>query len=109
MTDENAVPEVELGDELIQVVGIRIHVVAAPRLARAAVATAVMGNAAIAARGEIEHLVFESVSRQGPAVTEDDGLSAAPVVVVDLGAVLGGECAHGAYSFTRVRRGGGLG
>src|SRR5215831_18397883 len=104
MTDEYAIPEIELADELIQVVGISVHVVAGPRLTRAAVATAIVGNAAIASRGEIEHLVFEGICRQWPAVAEDDGLSAAPVVVINLGAVLGGECAHGARSFTRVGR-----
>ncbi len=59
---------------------------------------AVVGDAAVAALGEEEHLVFERVGRQRPAVAEHDRLPAAPVLVVDLGAVLGGEGRHGAYS-----------
>src|SRR5258706_12832979 len=98
MPDMNRVFEVELFDQNREVVGVRIQVVAVPWLTRAAVAAAVMGNAAKTAGSQKEHLVFEGVRRERPAVTEDHGLSAAPVLVVDLRAVLGRDCTHGLIS-----------
>jgi len=44
---------------------------AGPRLARTAVTAPVVGDTAIAARCEVEHLVFEGVRRERPAVAED--------------------------------------
>src|SRR5215468_3126246 len=84
----HGVPQVECGDERGEVVGIRVQIVAVPGLARTPMAAAVMGNAAVAARGQKEHLVFPGVRAQRPAVAEDDGLSTAPVLVIDLRAVL---------------------
>jgi hypothetical protein len=46
--------QVELLDQLGEVVGIGVEVVALPGLARAAVAAAVMGDAAVAVRGQEE-------------------------------------------------------
>ena len=94
VADVDGVLQVERFDELREVVGVGVHVVAVPGLARAAVAAAVVGDAAVAARGQEEHLVFEGVGAERPAVAEDDGLSGAPVVVVDLRAVLGRDRAH---------------
>src|SRR5580692_8632865 len=59
---------------------------------------AVMGDAAISARGEEEHLVFESVRAERPSVAEDHRRSGAPVLVVNLRAVFGCERAHVAFS-----------
>jgi hypothetical protein len=59
------------------------------------VAAAIMGNASIAARSEKEHLIFKGVRGERPAVTENDRLSLAPVVVIDLRAVFGRDRAHG--------------
>ena len=47
-------------------------------------AAAVVGDAAVAVRGQEEHLVFEGVRAQRPAVAEDHGLPGAPVLVIDL-------------------------
>src|SRR6267143_2479975 len=44
-----------------------------------------------ALRRQKEHLVFERVCGERPAVTEDDGLPRAPVFVVDLRPVVGGD------------------
>ncbi len=79
-----------------EVVGIGVDIVAVPRLARAAMAAPVMGDAAIAVRGEEEHLVLEGVGAERPAMAEDDRLSRAPILVIDLGAVLGRDRAHDA-------------
>ncbi len=44
-------------------------------------------NATVAVRREEEHLVLESIRCQWPAMTEDDRLSLAPVLVVNLRAI----------------------
>ena len=54
-------------------------------------AATVGGYSAIAVRGEEKHLVFKGIGDQRPAVTEDDRLPRAPVLVIDLGAVTCGE------------------
>src|SRR5207247_10224850 len=71
-------------DQRFEVVGVGVQLVAVPGLARAAVAAAVMGDAAVAAGSQKEHLVFPGVRAQRPAMTEDHGLSTAPVLVVQL-------------------------
>src|SRR5262249_9927851 len=48
--------------------------------------------------GQKEHLVFPGVRAQRPAVAENHGLSAAPVLVIDLRAVLSRDCGHGMVS-----------
>src|ERR1700737_3277395 len=99
MADMDGILEIELLDEFREVVGVRVHVVAGPRLARTSVAAAVMRDAAISARSEKEHLVFERIRGERPAVAEDHRLPGAPVVVVNLRAVSGCDRAHGAFSF----------
>src|SRR5260221_3240333 len=107
MTDMDGILEIELLDELREVVGVCVHVVAGPRLARTSMATTVMRDAAISTRCEKEHLVFERIRRERPTVAEDHRLPGAPVFVVNLRAVFGCERTHGALSFGWV--GGGLG
>jgi len=77
-------------EQLGHVVGVVVHVVTVPRLARTAVAAPVMGDAAVAVAGQEDHLRLPAVGIQGPAVAEDDGLAAAPVLVMEFDAVLGG-------------------
>src|ERR1019366_7063205 len=57
-------------------------------------AAAVMGDAAVSADAQKHHLVFPGVRAQRPPVTEDHGLSRAPVLVVDLRAVFGSDRGH---------------
>src|SRR5262245_49101561 len=82
-----------------EVVGIRVHLVAAPRLARPAVPAAIMRDAPIAPGGQEEHLVLPGVRAERPPVAEDDGLPRAPVLVVDLRAVLRRDGRHGRAPF----------
>src|ERR1700722_5355330 len=77
-------------------VGVVVHVLALPRLARAAVAAAVMGDDAIAMRGQEKHLVLEGVGAEWPAVAEDDGLPGAPVLEPDRSLVFRDNGPHGA-------------
>ena len=52
---------------------------------------AIMGDHTKALAEEEEHLRVPVVRRERPAMAEDDGLSCAPVLIEDLGAVLGGD------------------
>src|SRR6476620_9121310 len=61
-----------------------IHVMAVAGLSGPAVAAPVMGYDAITVFEEEEHLCIPVVRRQRPAVTEHDGLSTAPVFVIDV-------------------------
>jgi hypothetical protein len=67
-------------DERREVVGVGVHVVALPGLARAAMAAAVMADAAVAVGGQQGHLVFPGVRAQRPAMAEHHGLAAAPAL-----------------------------
>src|SRR5580693_6115705 len=58
-----------------------------------------MGDYAIAVLREKEHLAGPRFRRQRPAVAEDNRLSGAPILVVDLCSVLGRYCAHFGISF----------
>jgi hypothetical protein len=49
--------------------------------------------------GEEVHLVFEGVGGERPTVAEDYGLTGAPVLVVEVSVIFGGEHAHGVFSF----------
>jgi hypothetical protein len=96
--------EIELLDEFRQVVGVSVHVVAGPWLAGTPVAAAVMCDASISARGEIEHLVFERICGERPAMAEDHRLPGAPVLVIDLRAVSGRDRAHERFLWSTVSR-----
>jgi hypothetical protein len=66
--------------------------------------TAIVRDAAIATRGEEKHLVLEGIGVERPAVAEDDRLSGAPILVVNLGSVLGGDGWHGDLPWARRAR-----
>src|SRR5664280_922557 len=86
--------KVKLFYKCIEVVGVSVHIVAIPGLARPAVSAAVMGDAAVSMGTQKQHLVFPSVRVKRPAMAEDHGLSAAPVLVVDLCAVFHHDRVH---------------
>jgi hypothetical protein len=58
------------------------------------VTTAIMGNAAIAALSQKQHLIVPGIRAQGPPVAEDHGLSYTPILVINLGAVFGRNDRH---------------
>ena len=89
-----------LASQRREIVGVGVHVIAIPGLAGAAVAAAVMSDAAISAAGQKKHLIFEGVRVERPAMAEYNGLSRAPVFVIDLGAIFGGDCAHKIFSLS---------
>ena len=57
-------------------------------------AAPVVGDDAIAAIQEEQHLRIPVIGRQRPAVAEHDGLPFAPVLVKDLNAVFGRDRTH---------------
>src|SRR5260370_22466143 len=83
-----------------RLVGVVIHIVALPGLAGAAMAAPVMGDGTGALGGHEEQLVVPGVGVEGPAVTEDDGLARALVLVEDRRSIRCGDgtCTHGIIS-----------
>jgi len=67
---------------------------AATGLGGAAMAASVVSDDAIAVLEEEQHLRVPIIGRQRPTMTEDNGLSFAPVLEIDLRAVLGGNRVH---------------
>jgi hypothetical protein len=94
MADMDRVPQAQSLDQRGKVVRIGVEGVALPWPAGPAVTATVVGDATKAVRGQEEHLVFESVGAERPAMAEDHGLPRAPVVVVDLRSVFRRERAH---------------
>src|SRR5262249_52168881 len=73
---------------------IAVHVVTLRGLARAAVAAPVMRDNAKAMLCQEQQLAVPGVGVEWPAMREGDDGAAAPVLVVDLGAVLGLDRRH---------------
>jgi hypothetical protein len=83
MTDVDHVGQAERLDERGEIVSVRVHVVPGPRLGRSAMTAAIMRDSAKSIRGEEEHLLIPRVSVERPPVTEDNGLTRAPILVKD--------------------------
>ncbi len=94
VTDHDRVFQIELIHEAREVVRVRVHFIAVPGLTRTAVTAAIVGDGAKPARRKVDELLVPGVGVQRPAVAEDDGLTRAPVLVEDVGAVLSGDRAH---------------
>ena len=77
-----------------EVVGVVIEVVAVGGLGGTSVTAAVMRDDAVAVVEEEHQLGVPVVGGERPAVAEDDGLTGAPVLVVDLQTVFGGNRVH---------------
>src|SRR5271163_4550343 len=74
VADMDGVFQAEMRRQRRQVIGIMVHIVAVAGLGRATVATAVMGDNAIAMTEEEQHLRVPVIGRQWPAVAEHDRL-----------------------------------
>ena len=73
VADVHGVMEIEVLSHRSQVVGLMVHVVTIAGLRGAAVPAPVMGNDTLAVLQEEQHLGVPVVSRQRPAVAEDEG------------------------------------
>ena len=87
MADQDQIAQVERLDQLGQIVGVLVHVVAVPGLVGAAMAAAVMGDHAKALLAEEQHLLIPGIGRQRPAMGEQDRLARAPILVEQPGPV----------------------
>ena len=84
MADVNGVLQIEMRRQRRQVIGIVIHVVAAAHLSGPAMASAVMSYDAIVVLEEEQHLRVPVIGREWPAVAEHDGLTFAPILIIDV-------------------------
>src|SRR6478609_240698 len=84
MTNVHCVFQIKMRSQSRKIIGVMIHVMAVAGLSGPSVATPVMGDDAIAVFEEEEHLRIPVVRRQRPTVAEDNGLSTAPVFVIDV-------------------------
>src|SRR5271170_2931529 len=94
MANMDGVFEVEMRCKSGQVVGVVVHIMALGGLGGATVATAVMGDHAIAMLQEEQQLRVPIVGRERPAVAEHNWLARTPVLVKDLRTVFGGDGGH---------------
>src|SRR5208283_3059735 len=83
MTDHGCIFEIEMVHQLGKILGVLIHVVALPGLARASMAAAIVGDNPIASLSEKQHLGIPGVGAQRPSMREGDNRSRSPVFVVD--------------------------
>src|SRR3712207_5736497 len=92
----DGISQVEMPHQCGNVGGVVVHVVTVAHLSRAAMATPVMSDHAVALVEEEEQLRIPIVTAQRPPMVEDDGLGTLgpPVLVVDFRTVFSGDCAH---------------
>src|SRR5580698_1466820 len=91
MPNQYCAAKIKRLDELIQIVGPGVDIVAGPRLIGIAVTPPIMGDSTVTLAIEKQHLRFPRRTGQRPAVREHDGWSRAPVTIVDRGTVTGGD------------------
>jgi hypothetical protein len=82
--DVNSILQIKGLNQGRQVVGIGIHVITGPGLARAAMAPTIVCDDAEAMLTEKKHLVIPGIGAEWPAVAEDDRLTLAPILVVEI-------------------------
>jgi len=87
MADQHRIVQIELLDDRSEIVGVGVHVVAVPGLARAAMAAPVVRDRAVTMGRDEHQLVVPRVGVQRPTMTEDDRLAGSPVLVEQFGAV----------------------
>jgi hypothetical protein len=61
MPDDNDVPEVQSDDQLSEIIGKLVHIVAVPRLVGSAMTTAIMGNNPVSMLTKKQHLIVPGV------------------------------------------------
>ncbi|MNY42434.1 hypothetical protein D3C86_1773230 [compost metagenome] len=91
VTDVHGIPDIQVRHQFSDVGGVGVHVVADSGLGGAAMTAAIMGDDAKTLAEEEQHLRIPVVTGQWPAVVEYDRLTAAPVLVENLRAVLDGD------------------
>src|SRR5437870_7091966 len=104
MADMDGVFQVEMRRKSRQVVGVMVHIVALGGLGGATVATAVMGDHAVAMMQEEQQLRVPIIRRQRPAMAEHDWLARSPILEVDFRSVFRSDRRHDVHSFSVICR-----
>src|SRR5580704_5299974 len=78
-----------------QIVGVMIHIMSVSGLGGTPMSAAVVRYDAITMLEKEQHVGVPIISRQRPAVAKHDGLPFAPILVIDLCSVFGGDGCHG--------------
>src|SRR5271156_979336 len=94
MPNQYCAAKIKRIDELIQIVGPGVDIVAGSRLIGIAVTPPVMGDSAVTLVIEKQHLCFPRRTGQRPAVRENDRRSRAPVTIVNRSTVTGSDLGH---------------
>src|SRR5438477_12982673 len=84
MTNVHRALQIKMRGQSRKVIGVMIHVMAASGLGGAAMAAPVMRDHTKTLAEEEQHLRVPIICRQRPAVTEDDGLSFAPIFIINV-------------------------
>ena len=100
MADHGRIFQIQMVHKLGESVGVLIHVVALPTLARTSMATPVMGNHAVSSLREKQHLRVPGIGAQRPSMRKGDDRPGAPVLVVDGGSSLVVNVFISLFSFT---------
>jgi hypothetical protein len=103
VADQDRIPQVQRFDDGCEIVGIAVHVVVGRRLARAAMTAPVERHATVAMLHQEQHLAVPGIGIERPPVREGHDRAAAPILVVDLRTVRGGDRAHRHGSFDWVK------
>src|ERR1700732_918127 len=90
----DCIPEVKVFRKGSEIVRVRVHVVAVPRLSGTSMSAPVVRDDSITALAEKQHLSIPVVRSKGPPVTEYYGLALSPVLVENLHAVFSRSCWH---------------
>src|SRR5277367_3524559 len=94
MSHVDRVLQVELFSKDCEVVGVRVHVIAIPRLGGTAVPSPIMRDDSKALLAEVQHLSIPVVRAERPAVAEHYGLARSPVLVENLRTVFRADRWH---------------
>src|SRR5271156_5132668 len=94
MANMDDIFQVEMSHKSGQVVSVMVHIVAVASLSGASMATAVMGDHAIAMMQEEQHLRVPIIGRKRPAMAEHNRLTFTPVFIVDRDAILCRDRVH---------------
>src|SRR5450432_1812208 len=96
--------QVKFFSECRKIIGVCIHIIPVPSLRGAAVPPPIVSNDSVAPLAEEQHLSIPVVRCERPAVTENYGLSRAPVFVKNLGPVFGCNRRHLVFSLAAIFR-----
>src|SRR6266566_2533952 len=98
MADVYGVLQIEVRGQRRKIVGIMIHVMPSASLCGSSMAATIMGYDPIALIEEEEQLCVPVIRRKRPAVTEHDGLTLAPVLVINLHSIFRCDRTHLLFS-----------